>query len=120
METDIELALTRIESRCHEMLVEGVPDNYFLEDRCQQGYGLVLRSNLSRSDDELNEKIYKFLEPILPLVSLLQDSGCILRIGVFNKSLTTTLFLSFTVIEALGCLNASIEISVYPVDESVE
>jgi len=107
---DLELALTD-RSRLTDSLIENLRSDFVLEDRSEQGWGLVLR--LEKSDGKvLDGLIQKFLSAALKFKSIIKDAKPILRVAAFNPNVTCTLLLKD--IESFAELGAQVEVSVYP------
>ncbi|HEX4984742.1 MAG TPA: hypothetical protein VFV71_01595 [Burkholderiales bacterium] len=71
----------------------------------------------SESNEEIGAKLENFLKPLLPLAEAIRGCDCIMRIALLNSLATTTTTLSSSSLEVLRKFNASLELSVYPLDE---
>lgn len=107
---DLELALTD-RSYLTDSLIASLGSDFVLEDRSEQGWGLVLRLENSESKS-LDGLIKKFLLAALKFKSVIKDSKPILRVAAFNPNATCTLLLKN--IESLAELGVQIEVCVYP------
>lgn len=117
MQSDIELAVTGLSGDRRATLAIKVPHAYTVEDRSSTGYGLVIRSDSSESNEEINAKLESFLKTLLPIADIVRGHGSILRVAVYSSLATTTTTFSLSCINLLRELDAKLEVSVYPLDQ---
>ena len=95
---------------------DNLPDDFFVEDRSDNGWGLVIRTTQQLSDD-FSEAIDAFLEPLTRglLAKMVSSHAGILRVGVFYSTCSCTMLLSSC--DRLAAFGLSLEISTYPSSE---
>ena len=107
---DLELALTD-QSRLTEEMVASLRLQFVLEDRSEQGWGLVLR--LEKSDGKsLDDLMQRFLAAAMKFKLVIKSAKPILRVAAFNPNATCTLLLKD--IDLLAKLGTQVEVSIYP------
>jgi hypothetical protein len=107
---DLELALTD-RSHLTDSLIASLRSEFVLEDRSEQGWGLMLRLEKSEGKS-LDGLVQKFLSAALKFKSAIKDAKPILRVAAFNPNATCTLLLKD--IELFAELGVQIEVCVYP------
>ena len=111
MQIDVELALINASSNNIKYLQSHLPTEFYIEDRSDRGWGIVIRTT-QKSFDDFSATINNFLEPLNPLIEIISNSGGILRVGVFYSTVTCTIRLNYY--EQLAIFRLPIEISTYP------
>lgn len=109
---DLELALTQLSSDQLSEMTKHLPANYTIEDRSNNGWGLVISAN--NNNKSLNEQINEFLSGLKTIKDRITPSRATLRVAYFNKNYTTTINLNK--FEQLTDLNIELEISIYPTE----
>lgn len=109
---DIELCLTDISVESIKDLSKVLPSGYSIEDRTENGWGLVIRSNNEDEASILNDKVRNFLSGISPIKEWIKSSQSILRVAHFSESFTNTIVLEE--FESLVSFKLKLEISIYP------
>jgi hypothetical protein len=90
MQIDVELALVNASVDQLKNIQDDLPSKFFVEDRSDRGWGLVIRTTQNLPDD-FSSAIDAFLEPLIPLVKIVGNQGEILRVGVFYDTVTCTM-----------------------------
>ena len=111
MQVDVELALVNAPANDLKAIQDDLPSGFFIEDRSDRGWGLVIRTTQELSDN-VSDSINVFLEPLSPLVRMISDYVGILRVGVFYDTVTCTMRLNSC--DRLAELGLLLEISTYP------
>lgn len=111
MQVDVELAFVNASADQLKSIQDDLPPGFFVEDRSDRGWGLVIRTTQQLSDD-LSSAIDAFLEPLSPLVKMVGNHGGILRVGVFYDTVTCTMRLKSC--DRLAVFGLPLEISTYP------
>lgn len=111
MQIDVELAL--VDTSMDELvnLQRDLPSEFYVEDRSDKGWGVVIRTRRKLSDD-FNDAINGFLTPLNSLVELIISHKRILRVGVFYNTATCTMRLNSS--DPLTAFKLPLEITVYP------
>ncbi|MFC7297034.1 hypothetical protein [Herminiimonas aquatilis] len=109
---DLELALTD-PSKLTDSLMATLRTKFVLEDRSEQGWGLVLRLQKTE-ENSLAALAENFVSAAIKFKSAIKNSKPILRVAAFNSNATCTLL--FKDIESLAELGVQLEVSVYPTD----
>lgn len=111
MQVDVELSLVNAPANELKAIQDDLPSGFFVEDRSDRGWGLVIRTTQKLSDD-FSDSIDAFLEPLSPLVKMISNHAGILRVGVFYNTVTCTMRLNSC--ERLAEFGLLLEISTYP------
>jgi hypothetical protein len=111
MQIDVELALINAPANELKDIQDDLPSVYFVEDRSNLGWGLVIQTTRKLTGD-FNDSIYAFLEPLNPMINLARKYSGILRVGVFYNTVTCTMRLNSC--ERLAEFGMELEISTYP------
>ncbi|HEB93943.1 MAG TPA: hypothetical protein ENI94_10875 [Gammaproteobacteria bacterium] len=111
MQVDVEIALINASANELKVIQADLPPGFFIEDRSDRGWGLVIRTTQKLSDD-FSEAIDVFLEPLSPLVEMVSSHAGILRVCVFYSTVTCTMRLNSC--DRLAVFGLPLEISTYP------
>ena len=99
---------------------EGCPrldSNYFLEDRREDGRGLVISEDMPVTAD-LGKAIIDFLLPLQNNAGTLSAYSPLVKVAVYNRAYSCCLHIkSLALIAEFG---AELEINVYPTSDDVE
>ncbi|MCY1260003.1 hypothetical protein D9M68_100580 [compost metagenome] len=109
---DIELALLSPSSVWKD-LQQRLSDTCTLEDRLEQGWGLVIRPTYPHTGS-LSEQMRNFLSLLTGNEVLIRKGNPILRIAAFNPNANITVLVEE--LDRVYSLGASVELSVYPVE----
>jgi hypothetical protein len=111
MQVDIELALVDASADELKGLQSYLPSGFYVEDRSDRGWGLVIRTTQKLSGD-FSCAIDAFLGPLCPMIEIISNHAGVLRVGVFYNTITCTMRLNSC--ERLSTFRLPIEISTYP------
>lgn len=114
MHLDVELALIGASAGELTGLQSSLPAGYYVEDKFDRGWGLVLRTTRELSND-FSRVVDGFLEPLNPLAKVIGDNEGILRIGVFYSTATCTIRLKSY--DQLAAFKLPLEITAYPTSD---
>lgn len=110
---DLELALT--EGSADLMTIqENLPLGFYIEDRSDRGWGLVIRTSQESSDD-FSSALNEFFNQLLPFKDLIRRHKGILRAGIYYDTATCTVKVDSSV--RFTDFNLCLEISSYPVSD---
>lgn len=91
--------------------------NYFLDDRRENGRGLVISEDMPVTAD-LDKAIVDFLLPLQNNAGTLSAYSPLLRVAVYNRAYSCCLYLkSLALIAEFG---AELEINIYPTSGDIE
>ena len=111
MQIDVELALVSATAIQFNDIEDNLPQGFFIEDRTDRGWGLVIRTT-HKFSEELSSAIDVFIEPLMPLIELADDHEGVLRVGIFYDTINCTVCIkSF---DRLAEFGLPLEISIYP------
>lgn len=111
MQIDVELALLDAATNEFGDIQSNLSSGFYLEDRTEIGWGLVIRATQELSDN-FDNAIDGFLEPLSSLAEVIGSHKGVLRIGVFYDTATCTLRLNSY--DRLAAFKLPLEITVYP------
>lgn len=111
MQVDVELAL--IDASTAELFYfqSKLPVGFYVEDKSDRGWGLVIRTTRELPDDFSNA-VDTFLEPLSSLAEVIGVYDGLLRIGVFYDTATCTMRLNSY--DRLADFKLPLEITAYP------
>ena len=108
---DVELALVDASVGELKRLLSDLPSEFHVEDRSDNGWGLVICTSQNLPDNFSNA-VDDFLKPLSLLVGVISSHKGILRVGVFYDTMTCTMRLNSS--DQLSVFKLSLEISTYP------
>lgn len=111
MQIDVELALVDASADELNGIKSDLPSEFYVEDRTDKGWGLVIRTTRKLPDD-FGNAVDAFLEPLSPLAEMVGNHVGVLRAGVFYDTVTCTMRLNSS--DRLVAFGLSLEISTYP------
>lgn len=111
MQLDVELALIDMSADDLNDIKSHLPTGFYVEDRSDKGWGLVVRAKQKLMDD-FNGAINAFLEPLTPMINIIRNHTGLLRVGVFYNTVNCTMRLNS--FDRLSEFGLPIEISTYP------
>lgn len=110
---DLELALINLPKEELQEISKVLPVRYLVEDRSNNGWGIVIRLDSENELASLNDQVRAFIAGVLPIRKWIELSSPVLRVVCFNDKLTCTINLDD--FELFVSLKIKLEISIYPV-----
>ncbi len=93
-ELDIELSLGDLANDRVELISKKLPDDYFIEDRRELGWGNVIRLSEKKStvlDRDIQSAVEKFLDGLQAMADLISENNeNVLRVGIYYDTVTFT------------------------------